>query len=93
MIEKSKEIIRDMVLDGKSSEIRMLLLTETQIKIVRRISEYGEVTASKLSKEMGVSVQNASSKLTTLYYKGYLARDIETAKTGGIEYVHMAYYR
>lgn len=84
-----EKMIRRLVLEGKTPEIRSLLLCRSQKKLIDKILESGEITAKQISDADGRSIQNASMKLSALYKKGYLTRDIETHESGGIEYVYM----
>lgn len=84
-----EKMIRRLVLEGKSSEIRTLLLCRSQRQLVEKIRESGEITAKQISDAYSISIQNASMKLNALHKKGYLARDIEAHESGGIEYVYM----
>jgi len=81
--------IRARIVNGKGAEIRDLLLTEQQIELVCFINLRGKTTAAQISKIRNVSIQNASSKLSTLYKKGYLIRDAYSAESGGIEFGYM----
>ena len=82
--------IRKMVMAGGSSDIRNLLLAESQIDTVRWVGGRKFATAHDLALVLGVSIQNASSKLKRLHSAGYLERLITTAKSGGIEHVYRA---
>jgi len=82
------KLIRRLVLSGNGSEIRNLLLTEQQRKLVYHIRKCGNVSTAEIAKKYNISSQNASSKLQKLYLKGYLKRDAITADTGGIEYIY-----
>lgn len=82
--------VRKAVMRGDSSEIRGLLLTDSQIDTVKWVYKKDCATAAELAKLMGVSIQNASGKLNRLYRAGYLERLTVNAKTGGIEHVYRA---
>lgn len=79
--------IRKAVLNGEGSEIRNLLLNRKQIFLLELIKENG-MTSAFLSHIEEVSIQNASSKLNRLFTAGYLKRTIDSADTGGIEYLY-----
>lgn len=79
--------IRKHVLDGKSPNIRKLLLTDVQIALVKRV-EKTPLTSSKLSKMIDVSVQNASAMLKRLHWSGYIRIVERSTKTGGLENVY-----
>ena len=82
--------IRKMVMVGDSGYIRNLLLTGSQIDTVRWVGGRKFATAADLSLVLGVSIQNASSKLNRLYKSGYLERLTTSAKSGGIEHIYRA---
>jgi len=86
--DRNKRLIRKQVMTGGSSNIRDLLLTETQEKLVKIIGEKKFTTANETAKQLNISIQNASSKLHTLYRRGYLQRLTTSAESGGIEYVY-----
>ena len=75
-------VIRLQVMRGNSSDIRKLLLTDNQIELIKRVGKCKYITASELSESLEVSIQNASSKLNTLFNRGYLERLTTTAKSG-----------
>ena len=85
----NKKMIMRLVLDGRSSEIRSLMLCRSQLDLYEKTLKAGELTAKQVSDAYGISIQNASMKLVALFKKGYLARDVESADSGGIEYVYM----
>ena len=51
---------------------------------------HGIATASEISTELDMSIQNASTKLKNLYKQGYALRTEETADTGGKEFIYRA---
>jgi len=66
--------------------IRKLLLTEHQrvtVTLGNRIH-----TAKALALFRGITIQNASNQLATLYYKGYFARRQKADPSGGIYYYY-----
>ena len=79
--------IRKHVLDGKSPNIRKLLLTDVQVALVKRI-EKTPLTSSSLAKMIGVSVQNASAMLKRLHWAEYIRMTERSAKSGGLEKVY-----
>ena len=87
---KIERTIRKQVMAGNSGDIRSLLLNEDQIELVKKIGKASFITAAEISKDLNVSIQNASSKLNRLYRAGYLERLATSAKSGGIEYVYKA---
>jgi len=85
---KIQRTIRMQVMRGNSAELRALLLTKNQIRMVNTIKKSGGMTAKKLSKKNSLSIQNASTQLKLLHTKGYLVREIGAADSGGIEYIY-----
>ena len=84
----NKKAIRKLVMEGRSDEVRDLLLCDSQVVIVQSIKHFGIITASQLADDLCVSIQNASSKLNKLAKSGYLTRKSRTAESGGIEFVY-----
>jgi len=84
----NKKAIRKLVLEGRSDEVRDLLLCDSQIVIIQNIKQSGIITAAQLADDLCISVQNASSKLTKLSKSGYLTRKSRTAESGGIEFIY-----
>lgn len=69
--------------------VRGVILTENQACLVEYIrDEEMGATASMVSDWQGCSIQSASTKLTRLWYRGYLNRIEELDPTGGIRYVY-----
>ena len=79
LTDKSK--IRHAVMSGKGYAIRDLLLTFSQIELVEKVGKKECMTAHELSTDLGVSIQNASSKLNRLYRAGYLERVTISARS------------
>jgi hypothetical protein len=50
----------------------------------------GEVLASQVADELGLSVQNASTRLKSLVTQGYLLRAEDVADSGGVEFKYFA---
>jgi|GEM_PF-1646072 len=84
------DTIRKAVIDGKSEEIRRLLLNSQQIWLVEIVGKKSFCTAREIANMLDVSIQNASAKLNRLYAAGYINRKAMPAETGGIEYLYMA---
>lgn len=80
--------IRRLVLERKASDIRSLLLADSQVDFLKDIERLGDVTSSLISSMYDISVQNASTKLAGLHSKGYLDRRTDTHGTGGIEHIY-----
>ncbi len=86
--------IRNFILDNMS-EIKKMMLSESQTRIVRAVAQryrfHGMRTAAyDLSVETGVSINCASSKLKNLYNMGWLNREKNKDPTGGYYYVYFA---
>lgn len=86
----SAMLVRKLVMEGKSDEIRRLLLSPKQRAIVQWVRDRDEATARELADHMGISIQLASGTLRHLYQIGYLIRGGMTHETGGTEYIYLA---
>jgi len=84
----NEELIRASVMRGRASQIRALLLTSEQVKLVMKVEEGELSTTTEVAKYLNVSSQNASSKLNNLYKSGYIDRRSVDAKSGGYEYIY-----
>lgn len=80
--------IRRLVMAGKSELVRALLLTDSQVELVRAVELAGSMSTETLAVKLNITSQNASAKLNRLYRAGYLHRKIVSAKSGGIEYIY-----
>lgn len=58
--------------------------------LVNYVLEKGQVTTSQVAADLGLSVQNASTRLKNLVQQGYFLRIEEVAETGGIEFKYLA---
>jgi len=67
------------------NRIKELMITTGDYDIMMHIG-FGENTAGKLSSTFAVSVQSMSSRLNTLYGKGYLRRKQVKQDSGGYEW-------
>lgn len=88
MYEKLIREVQLMVLNGESSKVRSVLLTQNQIDLVLFINLRGKTTASDIARIKNLSIQNASTKLAVLHKKGYLERNTRSAESGGIEHYY-----
>lgn len=70
----------------REDEIRKYFLTVNQNNLLWLIAKRDKITANELSKIFDESIQNASTKLQTLYKKGYLNRKNIGDPTGGNMY-------
>lgn len=59
-------------------------------KLARYVVSHGEVTTAKVAKDLGISVQNASTQLKRLSNQGVVMRDELAAETGGKEFIYRA---
>jgi len=67
--------------------VRSLLLSAQAVELVNWV-KIRRLTSSELSDGAGISIQNASVKLNTLYKKGYLRRKRLIHESGGFEYIY-----
>lgn len=58
--------------------------------LVSYVLENGAVLASQAAADLGLSVQNASTRLKNLVTAGYLLRSEDVAESGGIEFKYRA---
>lgn len=86
MIDKDKDKIRQLVLQGCSPDIKSLLLNTSQIELVNLVKNNLINNSSELAKLKKISIQQASAQLNKLYLSGYLNRYIIPSPTGGNEY-------
>jgi len=61
--------------------------------LVDYVLEKKSVLASQAASDLGLSVQNASTRLKNLVNAGYFLRAEDVAETGGIEFKYKAIYR
>ena len=80
--------IRRQVMKGNSDEIRKLLLTDSQVKVIEWLGTVGETTSAQASQALGTSMPQASTQLARLHHKGYLDRSYGSAGTGGVEFIY-----
>ena len=83
-----KTKIREYVLSGKSDEIRMLLMSQQRLKLIRKIIKGKITTAEELANAEGISIQNASMKMHRFFVQGYLNRYSTDSASGGIEFIY-----
>jgi hypothetical protein len=65
-------------------------LTTATRELVEYVLTKGPVLASQVSKDLDLSVPNASTRLKKLVSDGYILRTEDVADTGGIEYRYSA---
>ena len=85
-----EKIIRKQVLKGNADYIRALLLNKHQRELYDLVQKAGTFRASLLAHAEGISIQNASSQLNTLWRRGYLKRTCFSSDSGGNEYFYEA---
>ena len=65
-------------------------ITSSTMELVEYVIKQGSVTTSKVADALGISVQNASTKLKNLVKQGFVLRYEEAADTGGVEYIYQS---
>ena len=83
-----EKTIRKQVLKGNADNIRALLLNKHQRELYDLVQKVGTFRASLLAHTEGISIQNASAQLNTLWRRGYLKRTCTSAESGGNEYFY-----
>lgn len=76
--------------DGSAFEVLGPEMNEATRALVEHVLMKGAVTASQVAADLGLSVQNASTRLKNLMLHGYFLRVEEVADTGGIEFNYLA---
>ena len=80
--------IRKMVIAGKADAMRELLLPQKLVDELKNLYCQGEFTAAAMSSAKGITIQNASTRLAKHFRRGYLNRRLESAESGGVEYIY-----
>lgn len=75
--------LRADVLSGKGAELKELLLTKKQIKLVEHVHNEKALSATDLAASHSISLQYASMQLAALHTAGYLNRSKYASATGG----------
>lgn len=89
MLTKDEDYIRNLVLRGFENNVRALLVSKTQSKILQIFLFTGEKLRSReIADNLNISVQNVDCQLTKLTYKGYLRRCKITNPSGGHEWLY-----
>ena len=83
-IERQNELMK-ISLRFSRKEIQEFLLTSGQKEVLFSFNTNG-ITATELSSNFEISIQNASTKLSRLYEMGYLSRELIPDPTGGCMY-------
>ena len=63
-------------------------VNEATLSLLDYIYHRNKITASQISDEFNISIQNASAKLKKLFDKGYILGQKEVAESGGLEFVY-----
>lgn len=86
-LAKSQPLI---VWTGQEFEIIGPEMNQATKTLVTYVLQQSKVTASQVAADLGLSVQNASTRLKNLVLQGYFLRIEEVADTGGIEFRYLA---
>jgi len=73
-----------------SYEILGPALTKSSRELLDYVLVKRTVLASEVAMDLGISVQNASTRLKKLVSQGYILRSEEVAESGGIEFIYQA---
>jgi len=65
-------------------------LTSSTLQLLDYVLTKKEVLAAQVANALGISVQNASTRLKKLVSEGYILRTEVAAESGGIEYIYQA---
>ena len=76
--------------DGDTYKILGSTLTASTKGLVDYVLTKGPILASQLAADLGLSVQNASTRLKKVVEEGYILRMEAVAESGGIEYIYQA---
>lgn len=79
-----------VIWNASSFEVIGPEMNQATCTLVEHVLQKGTVTASQVATGLGLSVQNASTRLKNLVSQGYLLRVEEVAETGGIEFLYLA---
>jgi hypothetical protein len=75
---------------GQEFEIIGPEMNQATKTLVTYVLQQSQVTASQVAADLGLSVQNASTRLKNLVQQGYFLRVEEAAESGGIEFKYLA---
>jgi hypothetical protein len=75
---------------GREFEIIGPEMNQATKTLVTYVLQQSQVTASQVAADLGLSVQNASTRLKNLVQQGYFLRVEEAAESGGIEFKYLA---
>ncbi len=79
-----------VVFDNMKYEILGPKITSSTKELVDYVLYKENVLVSQVATELGISVQNASTRLKKLVADGYILRTESIAESGGIEYRYNA---
>lgn len=79
-----------VIWNGSEFEVIGPEMNQATKTLVNYVLLKGEVTTSQVASDLGLSVQNASTRLKNLVLQGYFLRVEEVAETGGIEFKYLA---
>lgn len=65
-------------------------ITSSGRELIDYILTKGSVLASQVADDLGITVQNASTRLKKLVSQGYILRSEDVADSGGIEFIYKA---
>lgn len=64
--------------------------SKTNLPIFNFVFQNGITSASEIADHLGIKVNNASTKLKSLYEEGFLLRTEDKSESGGVEYQYYA---
>lgn len=79
-----------VIWNGQDFEVIGPEMNQATKALVHYVLQQGQVTTSQVAADLGLSVQNASTRLKKLVQEGYFLRVEEVAETGGIEFKYLA---
>ena len=79
-----------VIWDDSTFEVIGPEMNQATSTLVEYVLREGSVTTSQVAADLGLSVQNASTRLKNLVLQGYFLRIEEVADTGGIEFKYLA---
>lgn len=79
-----------VIWNGPDFEVIGAAMNQATKTLVEYVLQKGEVTTSQVAADLGLSVQNASTRLKSLVLQGYFLRLEEVAESGGIEFKYLA---
>lgn len=86
-LAKSQPLV---IWSGSDFEVIGPEMNQATKTLVEYVLQKGAVTTSQVAADLGLSVQNASTRLKSLVLQGYFLRVEEAAESGGIEFKYLA---